>query len=131
MVCPRGVADRVNLGLIPSSEISYLKACEALKPGAVGMMHVHGNVDRAGVAKTTTDDEEKKYVIETGSGYNCKYPEWHLWAVETANKFGDCFVEVVAKKRYSFELVSMTHVKSYAPKVDHLVLDLKCCPEIN
>ena len=38
-----GVADRVNLGLIPSAEMSYATACKALKPEAGGILHVHGN----------------------------------------------------------------------------------------
>ncbi len=43
-VCPRGVADRVNLGLIPSSEDGWPVACAALKPQTGGMLHIHGNV---------------------------------------------------------------------------------------
>ena len=42
--CPRGVADRVNLGLIPSSEPSWIVACAALKYDTGGTLHVHGNV---------------------------------------------------------------------------------------
>lgn len=42
--CPRGVADRVNLGLIPSSESGWSVACAALKPDTGGFLHVHGNV---------------------------------------------------------------------------------------
>ncbi|PIK60631.1 tRNA wybutosine-synthesizing protein 2-like protein, partial [Apostichopus japonicus] len=43
-VCPRSVADRVNLGLIPSSECSWPVACAALKPSG-GTLHIHGNVE--------------------------------------------------------------------------------------
>ncbi|XP_070566297.1 tRNA wybutosine-synthesizing protein 2 homolog isoform X2 [Ptychodera flava] len=43
-LCPRGVADRVNLGLIPSSEDGWPVACAALKPSTGGILHIHGNV---------------------------------------------------------------------------------------
>ncbi|XP_038052682.1 tRNA wybutosine-synthesizing protein 2 homolog [Patiria miniata] len=43
-VCPRGVADRVNLGLIPASEEGWPVACAALKPQSGGVLHIHGNV---------------------------------------------------------------------------------------
>merc|ERR1719195_193466 len=43
LVCPHNVADRVNLGLIPQSEISWRTACQALRQTG-GVLHVHGNV---------------------------------------------------------------------------------------
>lgn len=46
MVSPKNVADRVNLGLIPSSKQSWRSACEALKSESGGWLHVHANVDR-------------------------------------------------------------------------------------
>ncbi len=42
-VCPSGVADRVNLGLVPSSEEGWITACRALKSDG-GILHIHGNV---------------------------------------------------------------------------------------
>ncbi|XP_041466259.1 tRNA wybutosine-synthesizing protein 2 homolog isoform X2 [Lytechinus variegatus] len=44
-VCPVGVANRVNLGLIPSSEKGWPVACAALNPMTGGVLHIHGNVD--------------------------------------------------------------------------------------
>ncbi|XP_035698037.1 tRNA wybutosine-synthesizing protein 2 homolog [Branchiostoma floridae] len=43
-VCPRGVADRVNLGLIPSSRSGWPVACAALRPTTGGILHIHENV---------------------------------------------------------------------------------------
>lgn len=45
LVCPKGVADRVNLGLIPSSREGWLVACAALKPDSGGILHIHHNVN--------------------------------------------------------------------------------------
>ena len=44
IVCPQNVADRVNLGLLPSAEMSYLTACLALKEATGGFLHIHANV---------------------------------------------------------------------------------------
>lgn len=41
---PRGIADRVNLGLLPSSEAGWPAACAALNPSSGGWLHIHGNV---------------------------------------------------------------------------------------
>ena len=46
-MCPRGIADRVNLGLIPSSEQGWPVACAALNPLTGGILHVHDNVTTA------------------------------------------------------------------------------------
>ncbi|CAH1239705.1 TRMT12 [Branchiostoma lanceolatum] len=43
-VCPRGVADRVNLGLIPSSRDGWPVACAALRPTTGGILHIHENI---------------------------------------------------------------------------------------
>ena len=43
-MAPKGVADRVLLGLIPSSEDSWNVACCCLRPDKGGWIHVHGNV---------------------------------------------------------------------------------------
>ena len=40
----RDFADRVNLGLIPSSEEGWPTACAALKTLTGGWLHIHGNV---------------------------------------------------------------------------------------
>ncbi|XP_010538959.1 PREDICTED: tRNA wybutosine-synthesizing protein 2/3/4 isoform X2 [Tarenaya hassleriana] len=43
ITAPKGVADRVCLGLIPTSEGSWVTAVQALRPEG-GVLHVHGNV---------------------------------------------------------------------------------------
>ena len=46
VVCPKNIADRVNLGLIPSAEASYKTAVDALKNNSGGILHIHANVRR-------------------------------------------------------------------------------------
>ena len=43
--CPKGVADRVNLGLLPSSQCAWETACAALRVEKGGILHVHCTVD--------------------------------------------------------------------------------------
>ncbi|XP_065573025.1 tRNA wybutosine-synthesizing protein 2 homolog isoform X2 [Artemia franciscana] len=45
MVCPQNVGNRVNLGLIPSSEPGWRVACRALRQDIGGTLHIHGNVN--------------------------------------------------------------------------------------
>lgn len=44
-----GKCDRVHLGLIPSSELAWPLACNALRRDKVGVLHVHANVNRADI----------------------------------------------------------------------------------
>ena len=46
-MCPEGVAQRVNLGLLPSSEAGWLVGCKALDHSTGGILHIHGNVESA------------------------------------------------------------------------------------
>ncbi|XP_076450177.1 tRNA wybutosine-synthesizing protein 2 homolog isoform X2 [Babylonia areolata] len=58
----RGVADRINLGLIPSSEEGWPVACRVLKPTG-GMLHIHGNVN-----SQTAEGERHPVIQGTATG---------------------------------------------------------------
>ncbi|KAL9992660.1 putative transferase [Helianthus debilis subsp. tardiflorus] len=93
---PKGVADRVNLGLLPSSEGSWITAVKALRSEG-GMMHVHGNVKDSEEDSWTEQVSKSVKEISRSEGYN--------W---------DVSVEHVER------------VKWYAPHIRHLVVDIKC-----
>lgn len=44
-MAPKNVADRVNLGLIPTSSLSWQTACQVLNQQRGGFLHIHENVD--------------------------------------------------------------------------------------
>jgi len=91
------VADRINLGLIPSSELGWPVAAKALSPKG-GWLHIHGNV-----SETPQDIENwKALIIERFHEY---LPNWII------------------------EVKLITKVKSYAPKILHLVADVHCLPK--
>jgi len=90
-----GKINRVILGLLPSSEKSWHLAIQALDSNG-GMLHLHGN---------TTAKKEK---------------EWAETVIEKLNQISDNF-----NRGFQFKLEHIEKVKSYAPKVNHVVLDIK------
>lgn len=181
--CPKGVADRVNLGLIPSSEGSWEVACAALKLDTGGILHVHGNVtskvhkkkhnvfdssalpvcspagtaepkesihscNRLLVSRPTssemTDDngcsnsEElmaknvqteipNRTQLREGNSKKRLKPEWTEWAFNAGQRLKE-ILQNQTLKDWLVTVVHIEHVKSYAPHIDHLVVDIRCLP---
>ncbi|CAF3226968.1 unnamed protein product [Rotaria sp. Silwood2] len=99
LTCPVGIADRCNLGLIPSSEACWPVACRALQAKG-GRLHVHGVVN----TKQDTHDqwsENVRYRIET------LMRDIHH-----------------GENNYKCEIEHVERVKPYGPHLDHLVVDL-------
>jgi tRNA wybutosine-synthesizing protein 3 len=100
-----GVADRVNLGLIPTSEAGWPCAVDVLKPTG-GWMHVHDNVHQ---------DEKNAWVVR-------------LEATLTAllNERKPASSELL---EWRVHVEHVEKVKSYAPRVYHYVADVRCALE--
>jgi len=96
-VAPIGVADRVLLGLIPTSEMSWATGVKALKPTG-GWMHVHENVQ---------EGEE-----DTMGERMCAA------LVAAAAALGQSLTATVEH---------IEKVKPYSPRVNHLVYDVRLC----
>lgn len=92
------VADRVNLGLLPTSIKAWPLAVQVLKP-AGGWFHVHDNV-----AVEDRDAWEERLLTSLR---------------ELAQQCG---------KKWTITCEHVEKVKSYAPKVHHLVADIRCVP---
>eukprot|EP01039_Chlorochromonas_danica_P008263 gene8263-9112_t len=90
------IADRVLLGLLPSSKKGWHLAVKVLKASG-GIIHVHENVF------------EK---------------ELSQWLEELVVHFERLFLE--ANKQLSVKILHVERVKSYAPRVNHYVVDLAC-----
>ena len=99
-------ADRVLLGLIPSSEISWETALRLLRPRG-GWLHIHA----------TKGDAEYEQWAFTELPQKLK----ELVHLPSENRDGD-FEET--KKSWTFTTMHLERVKSYAPKVWHLVADV-------
>ncbi|KAJ4828742.1 hypothetical protein Tsubulata_025157 [Turnera subulata] len=96
MTAPRGVADRVCLGLLPTSEGSWVTAVRALRNEG-GMLHVHGNV------KDSEESLWTKHVVRSME--------------EIAKSEGRC---------WEVSVEHVERVKWYAPHIRHLVADVRC-----
>ncbi|NXQ86006.1 TYW2 protein, partial [Nyctibius grandis] len=139
----RDVADRVNLGLIPSSEEGWLVACRVLKKDTGGVLHIHHNVETLpsatpargaergspegagsdGEAQCPTEDSGKETL-----GARMR-PEWQRWAEATAARIRGLLAELHGRPWHT-SILHIEEVKSYAPHVHHLVLDLECRPTL-
>ncbi|XP_028315647.1 tRNA wybutosine-synthesizing protein 2 homolog isoform X2 [Gouania willdenowi] len=113
------VADRVNLGLIPSSEEGWPVACRLLKRTTGGVLHIHQNV---------TSQLQARHDVPQGlSGKRADRRAWQEWANETAEKIASLLKDVTGGQ-WTTNIQHIERVKSYAPHVHHLVLDLECRP---
>ncbi|NXE86851.1 TYW2 protein, partial [Menura novaehollandiae] len=139
------VADRVNLGLIPSSEEGWPVACRVLKKDTGGVLHIHHNVEtppaparlqtpvlpvERGSPEAAGSDGEAQHPIEDSEkevlGARIR-PEWQRWAEATATRIQELLAELHGRL-WSTSILHIEAVKSYAPHVHHLVLDLECRP---
>lgn len=112
-VAPKNVADRVYLGLVPSSRVGWRAACSALKDTG-GIIHVHHNV-----TTKPAGDLEKLSVKELKKVLRHRYGEGVC--VEIGN--------LLADKSWKTKLLHCEFLKQYAPHVDHMVYDILCSPD--
>ncbi|NWU79219.1 TYW2 protein, partial [Onychorhynchus coronatus] len=132
----RDMADRVNLGLIPSSEEGWPVACRVLKKDTGGILHIHHNVETPPAPPPVLPAEwgspEAQHPMEdTGKetvGARIR-PEWQRWAEATATRIQGLLVELHGRPWHT-RVLHIEAVKSYAPHVHHLVLDLECRPAL-
>ncbi|NXB57338.1 TYW2 protein, partial [Struthidea cinerea] len=141
----RDVADRVNLGLIPSSEEGWPVACRVLKKNTGGVLHIHHNVESPPVPappQSPALPAEQGSPEAAGSGGEAQHPtegggkdtlgarlrpEWQRWAEATATRIQGLLAELHGRP-WRTSVLHVESVKSYAPRVHHLVLDLECRP---
>ncbi|XP_076203107.1 tRNA wybutosine-synthesizing protein 2 homolog isoform X3 [Aptenodytes patagonicus] len=142
----RNVADRVNLGLIPSSEEGWPVACRVLK-GTGGVLHIHHNVEtlpapappqtpvlraERGSPEGAGSDGEVQHPTEDSGKETLVArirPEWQRWAEATAARIRGLLAELHGQP-WRTSILHIEAVKSYAPHVHHLVLDLECRPAL-
>ncbi|KAG5263573.1 hypothetical protein AALO_G00266270 [Alosa alosa] len=136
------LADRVNLGLIPSSEEGWPVACRLLRRDTGGVLHIHQNVSSA-VPSTDTrrqaalpaadeqiaaEGENKTRVsLNAPRGSHRDREAWRTWAEDTATRCAKLLTDL-ARGAWRTHIMHIEHVKSYAPHIHHIVLDLECTP---
>ncbi|NWJ08215.1 TYW2 protein, partial [Crypturellus undulatus] len=149
----RDVADRVNLGLIPSSEEGWPVACRVLRKDTGGVLHIHHNVealptrrqpaasrDEPRLSQEASSDgqedgerehESLKDTEPHGKGIQAAKvrPEWQTWAEAAAQRVR-ALLEELHGRPWRTSILHIEDVKSYAPHVHHIVLDLECRPTL-
>lgn len=139
------MADRVNLGLIPTSEGGWPVACRVLRKDVGGILHIHQNVESfPGKALQPEQDHqlpaskgpedtggcgEKDTVSGAGGRALCPTARtaWQNWAEATATRIRK-LLQKLDGKPWRTNILHIELVKSYAPHVHHIVLDLDCRP---
>ncbi|XP_048215242.1 tRNA wybutosine-synthesizing protein 2 homolog [Perognathus longimembris pacificus] len=141
------IADRVNLGLIPSSEEGWQVACQMLRQDTGGVLHIHQNVESfpgKNLQPQRNNQMEKEHrpypqqIIsnewENGDTRNSARKmtslaklEWWRWAEFVETRITS-LLQQVHGKLWKTQILHIRPVKSYAPHVDHIVLDLECRP---
>ncbi|KAK2848925.1 hypothetical protein Q5P01_008759 [Channa striata] len=119
------IAERVNLGLIPSSEDGWPVACRLLKRATGGILHIHQNVTSPlpnSTAIPAINDTAQRF-----SGRKADREVWQVWANDTANRITSLLKDITGTL-WKTNIQHIEHVKSYAPHVHHVVLDLECRP---
>ncbi|EDO48137.1 predicted protein [Nematostella vectensis] len=120
----KGIADHVNLGLIPSSEFAWPVACRSLRSDVGGWLHIHGNISSA--------DSKNSHLDGLPFPPTCNKrirKAWLDWSNTVASKIKILLQhEHLAIFNWTVDAQHIEHVKSYAPHIDHLVLDLECRP---
>lgn len=122
----RDIADRVNLGLIPSSEDGWPVACRLLRRKTGGVLHIHQNVTSP-VALLTQAGRVHDGDTHRVSRRTADREVWQAWAEDTAKRIA-CLLQDVTGGHWRTDICHIEHVKSYAPHVHHIVLDLECRP---
>ncbi|XP_016407881.1 tRNA wybutosine-synthesizing protein 2 homolog [Sinocyclocheilus rhinocerous] len=126
------LSDRVNLGLIPSSEEGWPVACRLLKRDTGGMLHIHQNVTtplhHEPLEHSSAIDVEKGSSMEESSlRIQRDMQAWTAWASETARRICTLLSDITGSK-WKTNIKHIEHVKTYAPHISHVVLDLECKP---
>ena len=136
-----GTCDRVHLGLIPSSELAWPLACDALRRDKPGMLHVHANVNRAQI-----DEWAERLKVELAGllrgtpasstpSIEAMHPDQRAsWEAAAAAakaaraKSHEAHGDSICDEQWTVEVLHVELVKWYAPKIRHVVADVRCTP---
>lgn len=119
LVCPVGVASRVNMGLIPTSLTSLETACKALDVVTFSRLylHVHENLTYELPSKVSEVSISRKEAIEVSR---------KRWADGVVEQVRTMIFKLNPNLSTSavFEAQEVVCIKSYAPHIDHMVVDV-------
>ncbi|XP_060783533.1 tRNA wybutosine-synthesizing protein 2 homolog isoform X2 [Neoarius graeffei] len=125
------LADRVNLGLIPSSEEGWPVACRLLRRDTGGILHIHNNVttpiQHQNLQPSSKSSNEGEGPVNRSLKISRDREVWNNWAKNTASHI-TTLLRDITRAEWRTSIKHIEHVKSYAPHINHIVLDLECRP---
>lgn len=98
-------------------------ACRLLNRTTGGFLHIHQNVTSP-LPNIAGVPEHNDVALR---GKKTEEETWQGWACDTAHRIS-CILRDVTGARWITKIKHIEHVKSYAPHVQHVVLDLECRP---
>ncbi|GAU18390.1 hypothetical protein TSUD_202790, partial [Trifolium subterraneum] len=101
---PKGVADRVCLGLLPSSECSWVTAVRALRREG-GILHVHGNTKDSEECQWTDHLSKSIYEIAKSEGKILQIGEVANWMIVTTSS--GAYYCIGTRNFYNMKLVKL------------------------
>ena len=134
-VTPANIADRIYLGLIPTSRSSWKTACKALKFSSGGVLHLHENVSIK--EKKTPDSDPSHPLISNVGNEACsritspserKKQLLNSWEDSVVKVIDELLKEIHPDRCWVAKSLGWHKVKSFAPGILHMVLDVDCRP---
>ncbi|KAH9522162.1 tRNA wybutosine-synthesizing protein 2 [Dermatophagoides farinae] len=119
-VCPRGIAHRIHMGLIPTSLDSLEIGCQALDLNSDKdlIMHVHENLSYYELIKQSIGQNKRAIVDEHRK----------KWATNICEQISTILTKLSAKNNdfplYDVSYGQIIRIKRYAPHIDHMVVDV-------
>lgn len=105
-------------------------ACRLLKKKSGGVLHIHQNISLPSTNTQAVDDiaEFCSEPSQRFCGKKADRQAWRLWAEDTARRIAVILKEINGAL-WETNIRHIENVKSYAPHIHHVVLDLECRPE--
>ncbi|BAM39891.1 uncharacterized protein TOT_020000163 [Theileria orientalis strain Shintoku] len=134
-----GKADRVLLGLLPSSEIGWIPALRALNKKDGGTLHVHGLTECKSTLKfppIKSSEDWESYVLSNGyadptakgeASFERPVKNFGLYVLKKFHQLSNT-VCCMSQFCWSLEVIHSRSVKHYSPNMYHGVVDLKLTP---
>uniref|UniRef100_A0A4W6EAT4 tRNA wybutosine-synthesizing protein 2 homolog n=1 Tax=Lates calcarifer TaxID=8187 RepID=A0A4W6EAT4_LATCA len=107
------------------SEDGWPVACRLLKRTTGGILHIHQNVTSP--LLNTAAIPAINDATQRASGKKADRVAWEAWADDTADRISSLLKDT-SGAWWKTNIQHIEHVKSYAPHVHHVVLDLECRP---
>lgn len=100
-------------------------ACRLLKRATGGILHIHHNVTTPLHHKPP--EHTSAIGVDKDSSIQRDMQVWTAWASDAARRICTLLLYITGSE-WKTNIKHIEHVKTYAPHISHVVLDLECKP---